>query len=147
MGGGTEQESYVDITLDQPWGEETKQVRIFPPCQIKAVQHRGDPVVVFVKAPRGAIWKRKRIGYFDYFPSTGFVAWDDKNQEYAWHEVGTIDAPNAKDPDIKRRQSVVRPDPSPQPEPRARGQRKGWFQRWWTSLANNDQDLDFLKDR
>lgn len=140
---------FATTRLDHPWGAQDEQVRIFPPCQVKYAWNGRNPnsgeVIVFIKKGQGAIWKRKKIGSADFFPDDGFIAWDDTNNEYAWHEVGTIGVPGSVDP--KPRKCVVRPDPT-KTSPRARGRNKGRFMRWWTSLGNNEQDLDFLrKDR
>lgn len=157
-GGDTNQ--YSTMTLDQPWGAVVEKVRIFPPCQVKKAEHRGDPVVVFIKSAPAKAWKRKRVGYFDYFPSAGFVAWDDKNGEYAWHEVGTIDVPSAVDPTLstgsshsdavsahRQRRPIPRPNPSLNSPTHPKRPRRR-FMDWWTSKSGANDTPEFLrKDR
>lgn len=143
---------YVIMTLDHPWGLTDETVRIFPPCQVKEVVFRGHgPVVVFTKGPRDENWKRKRISIYDLWPSGGFVAWDDDNNEYAWHEAGTIDVPEAKSPTrftpiiLGETEDVVAGAGSPRRAPRARGNWRDRFVDWWDSKSRDTQDLDFLR--
>jgi hypothetical protein len=100
---------YKIMTLDQPWGDsEETAVRIFPPCQVESTYHHGKDVIVWTVSTRGTL-RRKRIdGYYGPYPTNGFVAWDDKNGEYAWHEVGSIDVPSAKDPDVPKFTPIIR---------------------------------------
>lgn len=158
MGGGTGTGGnpcqFATMILDQPWGEVTERVRIFPPCEIKESMHRGDDVMIFVKDVRSKNWKRKRIGYIDRFPLDGFIAWDDKNKEYAWHEVGTIDVPKAQDPDLPKVRPIIRGGSeavlagagSPR---RFRGvpgtlPKRRRFLDWWSSKSQSNDTPDFL---
>lgn len=134
---------YATMTLKQPWGDSEEQVRIFPPCQIKNETHRGDPIVVFAKY--GNHWERKRIGYFDMFPLRGFVAWDDSNQEYAWHEVGTIDVPGARDPNVVSASIPKRPDPTRVQDERKTKRKRRSFRDWFLSKSNLNDAPDFLR--
>lgn len=154
---------FTTITLEQPWGTSDERVRIFPPCQIKDRFHEGNSVVVFARQPHSSskAWRRRQIDNYGFFPKGGFVAWDDKNGEYAWHEIGTIDVPNAKDPDVPRPAESL-----PQFKPIIRGETEVFFagaggaprqrdksrtlrQRfmdWWAGKSRtNDNPLDFLR--
>lgn len=143
----TDDRKYVTMKLDQPWGLSEEKVRIFPPCEVKAGTPKSS-VVVFVKNAN-ATWRRKTIGYFDSFPYSGFVAWDDRNSEYAWHEVGRIDVPDAKDPDIprpfpmrvyevERGQPLARQEWRDDSHPSKRKRRS--FVEWWASLGGSDDE-------
>lgn len=152
MGGGTgtggSPNQYTAMTLDQPWGESEEQVRIFPPCQVRDRMNSGDAVMVFIKG--GKVWKRKRIGYVDFFPSAGFIAWDDSNQEYAWHEVGTIDVPGAVDPTLTKRSPFIRGESEPvgsnppRRAPRVRAKRRT-FMEWFLNKSNANETPDYLR--
>lgn len=163
---------YVVLVLDQPWGEEEHNVRIFPPCEVKNRLNRSDTAVVFTKDTRSKNkWRRKLVENYWSFPD-GFIAWDDKNQEYAWHDVGTIDVPSAEDPLVTRTVSVL-PSRSisvsgcvpestgfkpiirgesetvggktKKPKPKKRNT-KSRFVDWWTSKGSHAEPLDFLRE-
>lgn len=136
---------HTSMTLEQPWGDENQLVRIFPPCQIEDAVHRGDPVVVFIKS--GKHYVRKRVGYFDLFPSRGFVAWDDTNGEYAWHEVGTIDVPSAKDPKADKFVPIIRGESETvggEWDRKPRRKRRS-LREWFLSKSQANDVPDFLR--
>jgi hypothetical protein len=147
---------YTTITLAQPWGNLEESVRTFPPCQIKDAINRTTGVTIFIK-DSSKTWKRKNIGHYDIFPSDGFIAWDDKNQEYAWHEVGTIDVPQAIDPKLADRSEgipqfvpIIRGETEPVIAGaggyrRTKARRRGRFMEWWASLSNSNDTPEFLR--
>lgn len=147
---------YATMTLGQPWGDKEEQVRIFPPCQVGRSTYRGPGVVVFVKgAGPSKRWVRMNIAYYDIMPRGGFVAWDDKNQEYAWHEVGTIDVPNATDPDLPKFVPIIRGESEPitagagspkrlrYDDVRRKSLRER-FLDWWAGKSSANDGIDFL---
>lgn len=145
---------YETITLEHPWGSTEEQVRIFPPCQIKDSFHEGPMVTIF--ALRHKTWKRETVRDYGFFPRGGFIAWDDKNEEYAWHDIGTIHIPKAKDPDLPKStpntisHTIIRGETEPvvagagTPR-RPRTSQRGRFMRWWASLSSSSQTPDFLR--
>lgn len=142
---------YATMTLEQPWGDEVTNVRVFPPCEVKHSWNvrsngGGTTVTIFVKKVRGVGWRRSAVEAADFFPESGFVAWDDTNKEYAWHEVGTIDVPKAVDPRLSSG-AVVRPDPTRviHDLPRNPARKRRSLRDWFLSKSRANDIPDFLR--
>lgn len=159
---------YKTLTLDQPWGNDKAEVRIFPPCIVKKVENRGGSVTVFREPyTSGRAWRRETVYDYGFFPYKGFVAWDESNQEYAWHEVGTIHVPGATAPssqslpqpgkpsmnllaDAFGRPSIIRGETETLVAGAGRiRSKRPWRERfmdWFTSKSSDQDPLDFLKE-
>lgn len=152
---------YKTLTLDQPWGNEKAEVRTFPPCIVKKSENKGGEVVVFREPyTSGRAWRRETVYNYGFFPRKGFVAWDESNQEYAWHEVGTIHVPGVSGPSLPQpnrptanlladalgRTEIVRGKSEAISYRSTRTKRplRERFMDWWTSKSSSD-DLDFLR--
>lgn len=153
MGGGTGTggSQYKSMTLEQPWGDSVETVRVFPPCEVKyswnsSMRGGGSSVVVFTKRPQGTVWKRKTVGIADFFPDE-FIAWDDKNNEYAWHVVGSIDVPSARDPDLFK--IIIRGETESVTggagKPRTAKRKRRTLREWFLGHSSANEPPDFLR--